>query len=70
MLAAIATIADMMPLWEENRILVRLGLKYLNERQFTAIEALNEKKCELWTEKEVCLLYTSSERSKPTICVW
>lgn len=53
MLAAIATIADMMPLWEENRILVRLGLKYLNERQFTAIEALNEKKCELWTEKEV-----------------
>ena len=53
MLAAIATIADMMPLWEENRILVRLGLKYLNERQFTAIEALNDKKCELWTEKEV-----------------
>lgn len=53
MLAAIATIADMMPLWNENRVLVRLGLKFLNERQFTAIEQLMDRKVELWTEKEI-----------------
>ena len=53
MLAAIATIADMMPLWQENRVLVRLGLKYLNERQFTAIESLMEKPCEKWDEREI-----------------
>lgn len=53
MLAAIATIADMMPLWDENRTLVRLGLKYLNERQFNAVEQLSDRKIELWTEKEI-----------------
>ena len=53
MLAAIATIADMMPLWQENRVLVRLGLKYLNERQFMAVESLLDKRCEKWDEREI-----------------
>ncbi len=53
MLAALATIADMMPLWQQNRPLVRLGLKYLNQRQYAAVEALSDRRIEHWTEKEI-----------------
>lgn len=41
-LAAIATIADMMPLLSTNRTLVRLGLALLNKHNYPQLRALNE----------------------------
>lgn len=43
-LAAIATIADMMPLVSYNRTLVKLGLAVLNKYQYPALAKLNEGK--------------------------
>jgi single-stranded-DNA-specific exonuclease len=41
-LAAMATIADVMPLTGNNRDLVRLGIQYLNEDRYPSILHLNE----------------------------
>ncbi|HZJ89274.1 MAG TPA: DHH family phosphoesterase [Bacilli bacterium] len=41
-LAAIATIADMMPLVSHNRTLVRLGLEILNKKNYPQLFKLNE----------------------------
>ncbi len=49
-LACIATISDMVPLWNENRCLVVQGLKCLNKRTFTALELLLDRKIEKWDE--------------------
>ena len=50
-LAAIATIADMMPLVLHNRELVRLALNYMNENKYPALSLLN--KGELYTVKSI-----------------
>ena len=52
-LAAIATIGDMMELFKENRALVKTGLIYLNERSFAVIERLCERNVTKWDEKEI-----------------
>lgn len=39
-LTMIATIADMMPVWNENRAVIRLGLEALNNSKFPAVERL------------------------------
>lgn len=39
-LAALGTIADLVPLVDENRVIATLGLKKINERQHTGINAL------------------------------
>lgn len=41
-LAAIATIADMMPLTDENRLIVKEGLKYANQGAIVGISSLME----------------------------
>ncbi|MFA5236101.1 MAG: DHH family phosphoesterase [Bacilli bacterium] len=41
-LASIATISDMMPLYNGNRDLVRLGLSVMNEKKFSTINLLAE----------------------------
>lgn len=52
-LAAIATIGDMMDVFYENRSLIKTGLKYLNERQFAPIECLCDRQISVWTEKDI-----------------
>lgn len=50
-LACIATIADMVPLWEENRRIVKKGLEYLNKGYYPAIQFLRNDKGSIWDEK-------------------
>lgn len=52
-LAAIATIGDMMDVFYENRSLIKTGLIYLNERNFLPVERLCERPLSFWTEKEI-----------------
>lgn len=52
-LAMVATLADMMPLFNENRWIVRKGLQYLNEDRLPQLEALVERPIKRWDEKEV-----------------
>ncbi len=49
-LACIATIGDMMPVFKENRVIIKRGIQYLNERNYTAIELLLDRKIEKWDE--------------------
>lgn len=53
MMAAIATIGDMMEVFHENRSLIKTGLIYLNERTFLPIERLCERQINTWTEKDI-----------------
>ena len=41
MLAGIATIGDVMPLVDQNKLLVSKAIKYLNEKHYNAIDLLN-----------------------------
>lgn len=50
MLAAVATIGDMMPLWHENRILVRKGLQLLNTIGYRPLQLLLEREGASWDE--------------------
>ena len=49
-LASISTISDMMPLKSYNRLLVKLGIKYLNEYKYDSIYDLIDKKYEIISE--------------------
>lgn len=40
--AAVATVCDVVPLLDENRMLVRKGLQYINQREHTGMRALIE----------------------------
>ncbi len=53
MLAAIATIGDMMDVFYENRSIIKQGIDYLNERSFAPIERLCERQIMRWDEKEI-----------------
>lgn len=53
MLAAIATIGDMMDVFYENRSIIKQGIEYLNERSFAPIERLCERQILHWDEKEI-----------------
>lgn len=52
-LAMVATLADMMPLFNENRRIVQVGLRYLNEDRFAQLEALLDRPVKVWDEKEI-----------------
>ena len=54
-LAAISTISDMMPLLEYNRMVVKLGLKYINEEKFDSIYNLIDKKYDTISEDNISL---------------
>ncbi len=53
MLAAVATIGDMMEVFYENRSIIKQGIAYLNERSFVPIERLCERQFGKWDEKEI-----------------
>ncbi len=52
-LAAIATIGDMMPVFKENRIIIKRGIRYLNEYKMLPIELLLDRRVSNWDEKEI-----------------
>lgn len=52
-LAMVATLADMMPVFDENRWIIRKGLEYLNEDRMLQLEALLDRPVKIWNEKEV-----------------
>ncbi len=52
-LAGLATIADMMPLWNYNRVLVLEALKEMNQHRFLQLTSLLKNSNETFTE-EVC----------------
>lgn len=52
-LAMLATLADMMPLFDENRAIVQCGLNYLNHDGLYQLEALLERSVRCWDEKEI-----------------
>lgn len=52
-LAMVATLADMMPVFDENRWIIRKGLEYLNEDRMPQLEALLDRPVKSWNEKEV-----------------
>ena len=53
-LACVATIADLVPLLDENRLIVQLGIKRLNERKNRGLNALfNALKLEVVTSGDV-----------------
>lgn len=52
-LACIATIGDVMELWDENRTIVRLGLTCLNQHLVPQVDALFEKPMTTITEKDI-----------------
>lgn len=54
-LAAISTISDMMPLFDYNRVIVKLGLKYINEEKFDSIYNLIDKKYDTISEDNIGL---------------
>lgn len=54
-LASISTISDMMPLLNYNRVLVKTGLKYINEEKFPSIYNLIDKKYETISEDNIGL---------------
>ncbi len=52
-LAAVATIGDMMEVFYENRSIIKQGIAYLNERSFAPLERLCERQFSVWDEKEI-----------------
>lgn len=54
-LAAISTVSDMMPLLDYNRVIVKLGLKYINEEKFDSIYNLIDKKYDTISEDNIGL---------------
>lgn len=52
-LAAVATIGDMMKVFKENRSIIKRGIELLNERSFAPIERLCERQVTVWDEKEI-----------------
>lgn len=52
-LAAVATLGDVMRLWNENRIIVRLGLKRINESKVPHLSALLDAPHKTVTEKDL-----------------
>ena len=52
-LAMVATLADMVPLFHENRTIVRLGLRYLNELRLPQLERLLDRPVKTWNEQEI-----------------
>ena len=54
-LASISTISDMMILKSYNRLIVKLGLKYINEEKFSSIYNLIDKKYETISEDNFAL---------------
>lgn len=52
-LAGIATLADMMPLWDHNRSLVQQALRLLNQNLYPNIHALLKKTSEPITEEDL-----------------
>lgn len=52
-LAMVATLADMMPLFDENRSIVLCGLDYLNQDGCAQLAALLERPIQRWNEKEI-----------------
>ncbi len=52
-LAMVATLADMMPLFDENRRIVRLGLKYLNETPLLQLASLVDRPFQTWDERVI-----------------
>lgn len=53
MLAAIATVGDMMDVFYENRSIMKQGIEFLNERSFVQIERLCDRQITRWDEKEI-----------------
>lgn len=54
-LASISTISDMMPLLSYNRVMVKVGLNYINEEKFSSIYNLIDKKYETISEDNIAL---------------
>lgn len=52
-LAMLATLADMMPLFDENRSIVICGLDYLNQDGLYQLEVLLDRPILHWDEKEI-----------------
>lgn len=52
-LAAVASLGDVMPLWKETRKIVKRGLQYLNEGICLPIQSLRNKKTTKWDESTV-----------------
>lgn len=52
-LGAVATLGDIMSLWKENRIIVRLGLKLINENKVPHLTALLDAPHKIVTEKDL-----------------
>ncbi len=52
-LAMIATLGDMVPVFNENRTIIQLGIKALNEVRLPQLEMLLDQPVKIWTEKEL-----------------
>lgn len=52
-LACIASIADVMELKKETRSIVKLGLQYLTEGCYPAIQSLSDEQSNLWDESRI-----------------
>lgn len=52
-LACVASIGDMMPLWKETRAIVKLGIQYLNEGYMKPIQLLSSDYNPVWDETAV-----------------
>ncbi len=52
-LAAIATMGDVMPLWDENRVIVRLGLNCINHNKLDVIQSLFSSSTKNKTEQDL-----------------
>ncbi len=68
MLACVATISDMVPLWNENRNIVIQGLKCLNQRKFTALELLLDRKIDKWDEVIIAFQITPKINAIGRLC--
>ncbi|MFV0479514.1 MAG: single-stranded-DNA-specific exonuclease RecJ [Anaerorhabdus sp.] len=52
-LAAIATMGDVVELWDENRVIVRLGLDLINSTEIPVIQALFSNQNKIRTEQDL-----------------